>query len=296
MYKLPVDSDILRLSSSLSPPPPSATNDQPIGTSSPPADYQKPPSAYTNEVPILCVKLGINAPTYLFDRIPGTQASFDAYALFPPDVPIKGRRGHVKAVYTKKNAKERCAEKVYAELKALEAQRNKEEETTVAPEEQLRFEAQVGFESNSSRSSSLPPAPSSPVPCNSTFTMQVPIICHMLGLDAPRYVFDRVGGTLACFNVHAVFPAKANIPGRVGEVKNVYSKKAAKEKCAEKVYATVKDLETPRGRSPDSAVSSTFQEAGTTAFSGQVPDLCTRLGFKPATVHLRQGRRQQIDV
>ncbi|PBP28658.1 hypothetical protein BUE80_DR000366 [Diplocarpon rosae] len=99
---------------------------------------------------------------------------------------------------------------------------------------------------------------------NPAYTTLVPGICTRLGFTPPRYELVAVVQNAPLWNGFADFGMDPRIDGRVGEVKNVFGKKQAKEAVAKLVYSFLKDIENQRNeedkkrkRSPDSPPDST---------------------------------------
>ncbi|CAL3964717.1 hypothetical protein PZA11_002343 [Diplocarpon coronariae] len=104
-----------------------------------------------------------------------------------------------------------------------------------------------------------------PKDVNPSYTSLVPVICTRLGFAPPRYELAAVVQNGSLWNGFANFGMDPRIDGKVGEVKNVFGKKHAKEAIAKLVYAFMKDIENQRNEedkkrkrsldsSPDSSI------------------------------------------
>lgn len=87
-----------------------------------------------------------------------------------------------------------------------------------------------------------PRSPSATIP----FAQQVPDLCQRLGLTVPAYRLDQASPGSAMYDAYADFGGDPSIDGKVGEVKNVYGKKAAKEEVARIVCSFLRDIERQR--------------------------------------------------
>ena len=80
--------------------------------------------------------------------------------------------------------------------------------------------------------------------------MQIPDLCPILGLTAPTYRITALSP--AAPNIvtgAAYFTSESLFPKPLGEVRNVYGKKNAKEECAKGVWAALSELAKRRGLS-----------------------------------------------
>ena len=72
--------------------------------------------------------------------------------------------------------------------------------------------------------------------------------CPMLGLTAPTYQFSAASpNTPNLLTGFATFPGAIGLPSRIGEVRNVFGKKNAKEECAREIWQELKLLARKRG-------------------------------------------------
>ena len=76
-----------------------------------------------------------------------------------------------------------------------------------------------------------------------TFAGQVPELCTRLGFSIPTYEIVKVSEEASFYSGYAHFNGDPRIDGKVGEFRNVYGKKQAKERCAEEVLLFLKDIE-----------------------------------------------------
>ena len=82
----------------------------------------------------------------------------------------------------------------------------------------------------------------------STYTQKVNESYNLLGLQAPQYVLVAVSDvTPSIFSGHALFPNEPGLPKEVGEVRNVFGKKNAKEEIAKGVWEVLQKLAEKRG-------------------------------------------------
>ncbi|CZS93532.1 hypothetical protein WAI453_001061 [Rhynchosporium graminicola] len=81
---------------------------------------------------------------------------------------------------------------------------------------------------------------------STSYASQVPDLCVRLGFTAPRYVITAALPSTPLWNGYADFGADPRIDGKVGEVKDVYGKKAAKEQVAKLVLDFLGDIERQR--------------------------------------------------
>lgn len=82
----------------------------------------------------------------------------------------------------------------------------------------------------------------------STYTQKVNDAYHLLGLSTPQYVL-RATSDLApnMISGHASFPNEPRLPKEIGEVRNIYGKKSAKEEVAKGVWQVLQELAEKRG-------------------------------------------------
>jgi hypothetical protein len=71
---------------------------------------------------------------------------------------------------------------------------------------------------------------------------QVPPLCISLGFSPPAYNMTKVEGSTSIYDIYAHFPGDMRITERIGEFKNVYGKKNAKEMCAREVLAYMRNF------------------------------------------------------
>ncbi|KAE8451230.1 hypothetical protein EG329_004394 [Mollisiaceae sp. DMI_Dod_QoI] len=85
-----------------------------------------------------------------------------------------------------------------------------------------------------------------------SFTAQVPILSHRLGLQSPQYILSPASDVLNCplWDGFADFAGDPRFgdEGKVGHVKGVFGKKNAKEEIAKNVHAFLKGVEADRLR------------------------------------------------
>ena len=96
------------------------------------------------------------------------------------------------------------------------------------------------------RSQSPPPNPKDDGTSAVSCSAQVPCICHRLGFSPPRYVITPVLPNTPLWNGYADFGSDPRIEGKVGEVKDIYGRKNAKEEVAKLVLSFMKDIERQR--------------------------------------------------
>lgn len=107
----------------------------------------------------------------------------------------------------------------------------------------------------------LPPAPRVRDPNEIPYATQVPEICTRLGFGVPRYNVTEVIAGTALYNVYADFGPDPRIEGKVGEVKDVYGKKNAKEQSAKLVVQFMKDIERQRSATREVEFEDETEEA-----------------------------------
>ena len=82
----------------------------------------------------------------------------------------------------------------------------------------------------------------------STYTQKVNDAYPLLGLNTPQYVLEAASQLApSIFNGHAWFPNTVGLPKQIGEVRNVYGKKNAKEEIAKGVWEVLENLAQKRG-------------------------------------------------
>lgn len=79
-----------------------------------------------------------------------------------------------------------------------------------------------------------------------TIPAQVNHLAHMLGIKSPTYVIGLEPDSVALYSGYAYFPGEPLIEGKVGEFRNVWAKKAAKEECARDVLKFLQGIEKHR--------------------------------------------------
>jgi hypothetical protein len=84
-----------------------------------------------------------------------------------------------------------------------------------------------------------------------TLASQVPELCIRLGFNIPKYEITRVSENVPLYSGYAHFNGDPRIEGKVGEVKDVYGQKNAKEKIAEVLVSFLRDIERQRIESYD---------------------------------------------
>ena len=82
----------------------------------------------------------------------------------------------------------------------------------------------------------------------STYTQKVNDAYGLLGLQAPQYVLEAASNIASnILNGHASFPNEPGLPRKIGEVRNVFGKKNAKEEIAKGVWEALQKLAEKRG-------------------------------------------------
>lgn len=82
----------------------------------------------------------------------------------------------------------------------------------------------------------------------STYTQKVNDAYTLLGLQAPQYVFGAASNLAPnMLSGYASFPNEPDLPKEIGEVRNVFGKKSAKEEIAKGVWAVLQELAEKRG-------------------------------------------------
>lgn len=80
-----------------------------------------------------------------------------------------------------------------------------------------------------------------------SYAQQVNDLCPKLGLGPPDYKLTASPAAPGFHSGFAVFPHDPCIRGPIGEVRNVYGKKAAREECAKQVLAYLEEEAERRG-------------------------------------------------
>ncbi len=93
---------------------------------------------------------------------------------------------------------------------------------------------------SSARSSSRSPPGTPPI----SYTSLIPELCIRLGFSPPKYVTNLENSPFT--DMYADFGGDPSVNGKVGEVKNVFGRKNAKQQCAALVYKFLKDIERQR--------------------------------------------------
>ena len=82
----------------------------------------------------------------------------------------------------------------------------------------------------------------------STYTQKVNDAYSILGLHTPQYVFEPASDLAPhILNGYASFPNEPGLPKKIGEVRNVFGKKNAKEEVAKGVWEELQKLAKKRG-------------------------------------------------
>ena len=83
---------------------------------------------------------------------------------------------------------------------------------------------------------------------DSTYTQKVNDAYHFLGLQAPQYVLGAASDIAPnMISGYACFPNGPDLPGKIGEVRNVFGKKNAKEEVAKGVWEAMQEMLQKRG-------------------------------------------------
>jgi hypothetical protein len=91
-----------------------------------------------------------------------------------------------------------------------------------------------------------------------SYAQRVAEMCAKLAMSPPSYVITQHGELMSMYSGYARFENSPEVVGKVGEFSNVYSKKKAKECCAEQVLKFLQDIANMR--------------AGRRLSDGKVPD------------------------
>ena len=82
----------------------------------------------------------------------------------------------------------------------------------------------------------------------STYTQKVNDAYPLLGLPTPQYVFGAASHLAPnMLSGYATFANEPDLPKEIGEVRNVFGKKSAKEEIAKGVWAALQELAEKRG-------------------------------------------------
>lgn len=82
----------------------------------------------------------------------------------------------------------------------------------------------------------------------STYTQKVNDAYGLLGLQAPQYVLGAASHLAPnMISGYASFPNEPSLPKEIGEVRNVFGKKSAKEEVAKGVWEVLLGLAEKRG-------------------------------------------------
>ena len=82
----------------------------------------------------------------------------------------------------------------------------------------------------------------------STYTQKVNDAYSLLGLQTPQYVLTAASDLApSIFSGYASFPNEPGLPKEIGEVRNVFGKKNAKEEIAKGVWEVLRKLAEKRG-------------------------------------------------
>lgn len=86
------------------------------------------------------------------------------------------------------------------------------------------------------------------VKSGSTYGQKVNDAYGILGLKTPQYVLAAASASApSIFSGHASFPNEPELPKEIGEVRNVFGKKNAKEAIAKGVWEVLRKLAEKRG-------------------------------------------------
>jgi hypothetical protein len=83
-------------------------------------------------------------------------------------------------------------------------------------------------------------------PKGTSFASKIPELCTRLGFTVPKYEITRVSEQAPLYSGYAHFNGDPRIEGKVGEVKDIFGQKNAKEMIAETLHAFLKDIERQR--------------------------------------------------
>lgn len=80
-----------------------------------------------------------------------------------------------------------------------------------------------------------------------TYAQKVQDICPLLGLQSPQYILAPASALAPnMLNGHATFVTEPGMPKEIGEVRNIYGKRNAKEEIAKGVWDVLKGLAAKR--------------------------------------------------
>lgn len=83
---------------------------------------------------------------------------------------------------------------------------------------------------------------------DATYTQKVNDAYNLLGLSTPMYVLAPASTSApSIFSGHAEFPNEPALPGEIGEVRNVFGRKNAKEEIAKGVWEVLQGVAAKRG-------------------------------------------------
>jgi hypothetical protein len=83
-------------------------------------------------------------------------------------------------------------------------------------------------------------------PSSPSYPQLIPPLCHKLGINVPAYKFSAAQPNSPLWNAYADFQGDPRIDGPVGEVKNMFGKKNAKEEVSKEVWLFLKSIERQR--------------------------------------------------
>jgi hypothetical protein len=78
------------------------------------------------------------------------------------------------------------------------------------------------------------------------FATMVPELCERLGFEPPSYELSKVADNAALYNGFAHFRGDPRIDGPIGEVRNIFGRKDAKEAIAQELVSFLKSIEKHR--------------------------------------------------
>ncbi|KAF3002366.1 hypothetical protein E8E13_000255 [Curvularia kusanoi] len=99
------------------------------------------------------------------------------------------------------------------------------------------------------KATSTPPLGSASAPAGSSAAAQVQALAHSLGFESPEYRFQTDGGAAAAPDLHTVscfFRNGGRHAGPIGEVRNVFGRKKAREECARLVLGYLEEVRRER--------------------------------------------------
>lgn len=92
----------------------------------------------------------------------------------------------------------------------------------------------------------ITPEPPAPTPKATSLAGKIPELCTRLGFTVPRYEITRVSEQAPLYSGYAHFNGDPRIEGKIGEVKDIFGQKNAKEMIAETLHTFLKDIERQR--------------------------------------------------